>query len=231
MATRERIALVEDDPPISHQFKGYLEQAGYEVVQYFERDAARAGIPAGSFALVVLDIELNFEQNAGLGIIHSLATQGCDVPILVVSHLDAKTYKDITSQLGVWDYLEKSDTGANELVSACRRLIDEVALESQEAPASIRHGALVIDRLNPRNVFWKDRRLHLPLTAWKLLNHLVAHAGQAVRREELYKLMNYGREQALRVHIRTLRADFEAVDPSFDSIQAISGVGYRWKNE
>lgn len=55
-----KIAVIEDDLPMSNQLKGWIESArpGIQVDQWFNRDDAEAAVAREDYDAVVLDIEL-----------------------------------------------------------------------------------------------------------------------------------------------------------------------------
>ncbi|MCB5531867.1 response regulator, partial [Erysipelatoclostridium ramosum] len=82
-----RIAVIEDDPTTSEQIAGWIRNARPElnVDQWFDRDAAEAALLRERYDLVVLDIELGRERNAGVALINEINKQGLGTPVLVVS--------------------------------------------------------------------------------------------------------------------------------------------------
>ena len=80
-----RVAVIEDDVPTSTQLRGWIEAArpGTLVDQWFNRDEAIAALDRERYDLVVLDIELGRERNAGVAVINEINKRGT-TPVLVV---------------------------------------------------------------------------------------------------------------------------------------------------
>ena len=104
-----RVAVIEDDPPTSHQLRGWIEAArpGIRVDQWFSRDEAEAAIARERYDLVVLDIELGRERNAGVAIINAINKQRGGTPVLVVSAMPAAIYRSIMKALDAWTTCRK----------------------------------------------------------------------------------------------------------------------------
>ena len=92
-----KIAVIEDDLPMSNQLKGWIEAAkpGIHVDQWFNRDDAEAAIAREDYDAVVLDIELGRERHAGVAIINAINKRGAGTPVLVVSAMPAAIYRSI----------------------------------------------------------------------------------------------------------------------------------------
>ena len=65
-----KIAVIEDDAPTSNQLAGWIRAArpGIEIHQWYSRDDAEAALLRETYDVVVLDIELGRERNAGVAL-------------------------------------------------------------------------------------------------------------------------------------------------------------------
>ena len=99
-----KVAVIEDDVPTSNQLRGWIESArpGIVVEQWFTRDEAEAAIAREQYDVIVLDIELGRERNAGVAIINAINKAGT-TPVLVVSAMPAAIYRSIMTALDAWD--------------------------------------------------------------------------------------------------------------------------------
>lgn len=228
-----RIAVIEDDPTTSAQLAGWIRAARPElsVDQHFYRDAAEAALRRERYDLVVLDIELGRERNAGVALINEINKQGLGTPVLVVSAMPAAIYRSIMKALDAWDYLQKTTFDEAEFVET---FLDILRTARQRGPASKpaakqADASLQLDPLKQRTPMWRGQRINLPLTAQRILATLHARTGEVVSYEELFDVVKSGRNRDnVRKHVATIRDAFRDVDASFDGIENIPMRGFRW---
>lgn len=220
------IALIEDEPPLSQQYSGVLEAAGYKVTPFLTREEAEAGLESATFDAWVLDLNLNNVPTAGIGLIGWAKEKGIKVPILVVSGLDPDPHGHISRELGVWDFVSKP-VDDRTLVFKVQQLLNACTLPAPQLPSVPN---LALDPLNPGSIKWKSNNVNIPITAWKILIKLVRTPNMPVTYEELFECVDTGITKAnLRQHINTLRNQFEGFDPDFAHIKVKTGIGYTWK--
>jgi DNA-binding response OmpR family regulator len=228
-----RIAIVEDDPPTSQTFATWLKEYddSFEIEQLGSRLAAEAAIAQRAFDLVVLDIRLGSDSNAGVGLIHDLGKrQSC--PVIVVSGMPADIYRGIMYQLEAWDYLTKpADQAA--LIAVVRNALKE---KPAPPPAGADAGeaelpaGLELNPLERKHPLWRGQRLVLPMTAQRILYQIARSNGRPVSFNELIKVMPYaGTQGAVKTHVSTIRTAFKAVDPGFNKIINVPLLGYLWQ--
>jgi len=80
---------------------------------------------------------------------------------------------------------------------------------------------------------WKGHNIILTLTEFRLLEALAAGMDLAVPRD-LLKSAAYGNDphvddRTIDSHMKRLRKKFRAVDETFDRIETLYGVGYRFR--
>jgi DNA-binding response OmpR family regulator len=224
-----KIAVIEDDLPMSNQLKGWIESAkpGIQVDQWFNRDDAEAAIAREDYDAVVLDIELGRERHAGVAIINAINKQRA-TPVLVVSAMPAAIYRSIMKALDAWDYLQKTtfeeadfvDTFLDILRSAKTKPVATLVIGSDE---------LQLDPLRQNTALWRGQRVNLPLTAQRILAALHAHRGEVVSYDDLYKVVKSGRNRDnIRKHVSTIRDAFKEIDDQFDGIENVPMRGFRW---
>lgn len=228
-----RIAIVEDDPPTSQTFATWLKEydASFEIEQFASRAAAEAAVAQRAFDLVVLDIRLGNDSNAGVGLIHDLGKrQNC--PVIVVSGMPADIYRGIMYQLEAWDYLTKpADQAA--LIAVVRNALKEKPAPPAAGAVAGESGlpaGLALNPLERKHPIWRGQRLVLPLTAQRILYQIARSNGRPVSFTELIKVMPYaGTQGAVKTHVSTIRSAFKAVDPGFNKIINVPLVGYLWQ--
>lgn len=228
-----RIAIIEDDSPTRQTFAGWLTEydGSFEIEQLGSRAAAEAAIAQRHFDLVVLDIRLGSDSNAGVGLIHDLGKrQSC--PVIVVSGMPADIYRGIMYQLEAWDYLTKPADQAALIAVVRNALKDKPPVSPAGSAAAIPelpHG-LDLNPLEKKHPLWHGQRLILPMTAQRILFQLARCSGRPVSFADLIKVMPYaGTQGAVKTHVSTIRTAFRAIDPAFNKIINVPLVGYLWQ--
>ena len=226
-----RIAVIEDDPTTSEQLAGWIRTARPELTvdQWFDRDSAEAALLRERYDLVVLDIELGRERNAGVALINEINKQGLGTPVLVVSAMPAAIYRSIMKALDAWDYLQKTTFDEAEFVETFLDILRTARPAAKAAGKPAADASLQLDPLKQRTPMWRGQRINLPLTAQRILATLHARAGEVVSYEDLFDVVKSGRNRDnVRKHVATIRDAFRDVDPSFDGIENIPMRGFRW---
>ncbi|MCI0445623.1 winged helix-turn-helix domain-containing protein, partial [bacterium] len=105
-------------------------------------------------------------------------------------------------------------------------------LDALRAPvnqnARLLHGDLMIDT-NRLLVEWKGKKIDLTLTEFWIVHSLAHIPGYVKNREQLMGEANiFVDEGTVTSHIKRIRKKFKAIDPVFDCIETMYGMGYRW---
>ena len=105
-----KIALIEDDQPTSAQLAAWIRTArpDIQIDCWFNRDDAEAALQRERYDVVLLDIELGHERNAGVALINTINKLRPGTPVLVISAMPAAIYRSIMKALDAWDYLQKT---------------------------------------------------------------------------------------------------------------------------
>ena len=228
--TMTKIAVIEDDLPMSNQLKGWIELAkpGIEVDQWFNRDDAEAAIAREDYDAVVLDIELGRERHAGVAIINAINKQRA-TPVLVVSAMPAAIYRSIMKALDAWDYLQKTTFEEADFVDTFLDILRSAKAKPAVAAPVISNAELQLDPLRQNTALWRGQRVNLPLTAQRILAALHARRGEVVSYDDLYKVVKSGRNRDnIRKHVSTIRDAFKELDSQFDGIENVPMRGFRW---
>jgi DNA-binding response OmpR family regulator len=226
------IAIVEDDLDASEQFRKALLRDGHTVTTFATRSKAEQGLAKGSFDAVLLDLMMNGDASAGIGLIAMLGRSKQPPPVLVISSLDPSIYRPNCLELGVWDFLPKP-IEERTLQIKVQRLLDEKQLA---ATTSEHHtvGSLSWETGMVGKLTWQGKQVGLPRISYRIVLKLVRNAGKIQPHQELYKLFDTPlrsdtpqARQNLRAHIKTLRDAFRDADPGFTCVQTVEG-GYCW---
>lgn len=238
--TSLHIAIIEDDKDTSDLFASWLRELEtseqtVRLDQLFTRDEAESRLRANSYDLICLDIQLQHERNAGIGLIGLIRAvhQARHGPVVVISGAPAETYRPIMSELLAWDYLTKPLS--HETKGAFLDTISK-ALRKKQMPGAAEQGTemsegLEIDPLNQTSARYMGKRINLPLTGQRIAKMLADRQGQLVSYAELYAMIPTGHNTAnIRAHIQVIRNALRDVDPQFDAIRSVPMAGYMWQS-
>ena len=229
----KRIAIVEDDPDQRANYADAITKKGYEVVTYGSRQEARESMEEQLPDLVVLDIILGEEVDAGFQLCRELLSRSPSLPVIFLTERINEIDKISGLRLGAWDYLPKpiSLEYLAERISSLLR-INEVRAENpeQESSSTARHiGRLTLDQ-DALLVSWRGHRIDLSGTEFRMLANLVRAPGHAVSYKTLMNatMQSLVTNNTINTHMRNIRKKFERVDPNFACIKSEYGFGYRW---
>ncbi len=220
------VLVVDDEPQVLHALRRALESEGDRVLSAATGTEAVDVAATSAPDLVVLDLRL--PDIDGVEVVRRLRGW-LDVPILILSG-DSDTERKVEAlDSGADDYLAKP-FGFAELTARLRALRRRTVRE--EADQRLRFGPLAVDL--PRGSAELDGTLlRLTPTEWQLLEGMVTHPGKLLTHRWLLARVwgeQHGDEsrQALRTHIRSLRAKIgdDAGTPRY--LRTESGAGYRW---
>jgi len=223
------IAIVEDETAIRHNYAEAMNKQGYQVQAYANRAEAEAGFAQQLPDLVLLDIGLEDEIDAGFELCRQLRTLSATLPIIFLSARDSDLDTISGLRLGADDYLTKDISIVNlcARVAAFFRRID--AMQKPQSPeAEIRRGDLLLD-MNRYSVSWQGKPLELSLTEFWLVHNLASHPGHVKSREQLMQAAHVVVDDAtITSHIKRIRKKFSQIDNTFEGIDSVYGMGYRW---
>lgn len=224
-----RIAIVEDEPAIRDNLRDALARHGLEVQGFADRQAAQSALAARLPDMAIIDVGLGDEPDGGFELCRWLRERAPLLPILMLSARDSEI--DIVSglRLGADDYLTKNVSLPHLLarVTALFRRIDAQA-RPQGATEQLVRGALRLDV--PRfEASWRDRPIELTVTEFWMLHALARHPGHVKDRDALMREASLVvDDQTVTSYVKRIRRKFEAIDASFDAIETVYGLGYRF---
>ncbi len=222
-----KIAVIEDVKEVNDSLAGYCKQLGESVIvdQFLDRESAEEAISKTNYSLIVLDIELAPDRNAGFGIVR-INSQKFNSPVIVVSGLDHLTYKSIMLELDVWDYLVKPVTEPREFIDSALRVLHRTSKTKQESSDAI---ADFYINQETGKAYYKNKPLNIPHTAKMILQKIYNAQGAVVAYEDMYCFVKTGRSpQGLQQHFRTMRLALQEVDAD-GHIEVVRMKGARWQ--
>jgi two-component system OmpR family response regulator len=230
MSTAKLVAVVEDEGAIRDNYLAGLRRHGYRVVGYGSRKEALAGF-AGRFPdLVIIDVSLGPEIEGGFDLCRELRSQSTQLPIIFLTARESELDAVSGLRLGADDYLTKR-TSIEHLLARVAALFRRVeALRAGDAAGErLEQGSLTLDR-DRMSVRWKGTPVPLTVTEFWVVHALAQHPGHVRSREQLMAAANVVLDDGtVTSQIKRIRAKFVGLDPQFDAIQTVYGMGYRWQ--
>jgi len=228
------IALVDDDRDILDLITMMLESEGYHVVSYTDGAAALRDFRTSSPDLAILDIKM--PRMGGVELLRRLR-EWSDMPVILLTSIADEIDELVGLRLGADDYVRKpfSQRVLVERVAAVlrRSALRHARGESGAGTKTLQRGRL---RLDPerRTCTWKGERVTLTATEFLLLEALASRPGVVKTRDALMDAAYSDEividERTIDSHIKRLRRKLKAVDETFDKIETLYGVGYRFKD-
>lgn len=225
----KRIALVEDDDTIRQNYSDSLKRSGYEVDAHATRDAASAAFRLRLPDLAILDIGLGDEIDGGFTLCRELRALSASVPIIFLSARDSDFDVVAGLRLGADDYVTK-DVSLPHLLARIAALFRrcEAVRQPTRAEDVLRRGDLVVD-INQLSVTWKGTEVGLTVTEFWMIHALVKFPGHVKNRDQLMREAELTvDDNTITSHLKRIRKKFLAADASFDEIETVYGMGYRW---
>ena len=223
-----RILLIEDDPETSRFIRKGLEEAGH--VLDHAGDGKQGLLLALDAEHDVLVVDRMLPGLDGLSIVRSLRAAGRDTPVLVLSALGEVDDRVEGLRAGGDDYLVKPFALA-ELSARLEALVRRRSGGSDRGAAPVTRlivADLAMDLL-ARTVKRAGRAIELKPREFRLLEHLMRHAGQVVTRTMLLEAVwDYHfdpQTNIIDVHVSRLRRKIDR-DRGPPLIHTVRGAGY-----
>ena len=228
----KRIAIVEDEAAIRDNYTAAFEREGYTVEAFAARQPALDAFASRLPDLVVIDVNLEDDIEGGFELCRELRSRAEDLPIIFLTARDSEFDAVSGLRLGADDYLTK-DISLPHLMARVAALFRRIeAMQKPEAADSrLRRGELVIDT-ERMTVHWKDEPVGLTLTEFWLVHAMARYPGHVKNRQQLMDAAQAVLDDnTITSHIKRIRRKFMAVDDSFNAIETVYGMGYRWLAE
>ena len=228
------VAIVDDEANIRETVAFALKREGYDVAMFPDGAEAWTAFDETLPDVIVLDILM--PRMDGLELCRKIRSISETVPIIFLTSRDDEVDRVLGLELGADDYLGKPFS-TRELIARVRVLLRRSARRA--TPARDDETVLTVGslELDPQRfiVRWKGHPIDLTVTEFLMLQALVRHPGHVKTRQQLtrdgYPHDNYVSERTIDSHVKRIRKKFEAVDPEFDRIDTVYGMGYRFQPE
>lgn len=226
------VAVVDDEEGLRQTVSVALRREGLAVDTYADGRAAWERFQTALPDVIVLDIMMPHMD--GLELCRKVRSVSEVVPIIFLTSRDEQFDRILGLELGADDYLCKPFS-MRELVARVRVLLRRLALIRRGSPAEaadiLRAGGLELDTAR-YTVRLNGQPVALTVTEFLMLKALVQRPGHVKTREQLmhegYPHDAFVSERTIDTHIKRLRKKLTAVDPDFDRIETVYGLGYRF---
>ena len=231
-------ALVDDDRTILTSVSIALQQEGFVTRVYADPQVALKAIGDNPPDLGVFDIKMPGMD--GMELLRRVR-ETSSVPVIFLTSKDDELDEALGLALGADDYITKPFS-QRLLIARIRAILRRQELERGEAatdpgeaePAVIERGRLVMDPARHK-ISWDDRPVSLTVTEFLILETLAQRPGVVKTRNQLLDIAYsddvYVDDRTIDSHIKRIRRKFRAVDPAFNSIDTLYGVGYRFDEQ
>ena len=221
----KKILIVEDERKLVRVLRGYLEQAGFDVVDAFDGKQALAVFRREKPNLVILD--LNLPELDGLDVARVIRKDS-NVPIIMLTARIEEADRLIGLELGADDYVTKPFS-PREVVARVRTVLRRV--EGETASVEIlRADAIELD-VTKHIVTVQGEPVELTPTEFDLLKVLMQNPGRAFTRIQLLDQVQgetyEGYERTVDAHIKNLRRKIGDDTKQPHIILTVFGVGYK----
>ena len=236
------IALVDDDRNILTSVSIALHAEGFVTRVYSDGAAALKAFADNPPDLGVFDIKM--PQMDGMELLRRVREIGGPVgvmPVIFLTSKDDELDEALGLAMGADDYIAKPFS-QRLLIARIRAILRRRDLERGRANAAepgpeeelIDRGRLTMDPARHK-VRWGGKDVTLTVTEFLILEALAQRPGVVKSRNQLldiaYQDDVYVDDRTIDSHIKRVRRKFRAVDPDFDAIENLYGVGYRFGEE
>ncbi|MDP3659254.1 response regulator transcription factor [Phenylobacterium sp.] len=230
-----KITLVDDDENIVTSVGLALESHGHTVKSYYDGAAGLAALENDPPDLAILDVKM--PRMDGMEVLRRLR-RTTDLPVIILTSKDEEIDEILGFNLGADDYIHKPFS-QRLLIERVKALLRRAGADGEEpapiagdATRAIKRGKLTLDPAR-HDCLWDGRPVKLTVTEFLLLQSLAQRPGFVKSRDNLmdaaYEDQVYVDDRTIDSHIKRMRKKFRDVDPEFDAIETLYGVGYRYR--
>lgn len=229
------IALVDDDRNILTSVSIALQQEGFVTRVYSDPALALKAISDNPPDLGVFDIKMPAID--GMELLRRVR-EFSSMPVIFLTSKDDELDEALGLAMGADDYIAKPFS-QRLLIARIRAILRRQELERGEAevaaaepePPALERGRLTMDSARHK-VRWDSKDVSLTVTEFLILEALAQRPGVVKNRNQLldvaYNDDVFVDDRTIDSHIKRIRRKFRAVDPDFDAIETLYGVGYRF---
>jgi two-component system alkaline phosphatase synthesis response regulator PhoP len=223
-----KILLVEDEEGLITTLTDRLRSEDFDVKSATDGETGLTFALAESFDLIILDVML--PKKNGLDVCRDLRQKNITTPILMLTAKGETIDKVLGLKLGADDYLTKPFE-VLELLARIEALLRRSPNTNQKLSETFSFGTVSID-FRRVTVKKENKKIELSALEFKLLQYLIEHRGEVLKRDELLdEVWGYNAMPSTRtvdVHIAWLRQKLEENPHYPNFIQTVHGLGYKF---
>jgi DNA-binding response OmpR family regulator len=235
-----RVLIIDDDEALSRVLAAALGEEGFAVTTAPNGVAGLRSFETHGADLLILDVLM--PEMDGLEVCRRVRRKS-SLPIVLLSSRGEEVDRVTGLETGADDYVTKPFS-TRELVARIRalerRLADAAPAARPPGPPPSALGSDVVEagplRLDPSRfeARWRDQPVALTRSEFQILGALARHPGVVLARERLLDIARGDEtvvtDRTVDTFIKRLRKKIRAVDPAFDGIETVFGVGYRYRD-
>lgn len=224
----ELILIVDDEKNITKSLSLLLKNEGYEIVTYNNSTDALEYYKKTIPDLAILDIKM--PEMSGIELINKMKMINPEISVIFLTSKNEEQDEIEGLSLGADDYITKPFS-QKILISRIKTI-----LRRKKKPKTdnniVKIGELTINN-DDYSCFWNNQKINLSITEFLILKNLVENAEKIKTREQLidfaYGQNIYVEERTIDSHIKRIRKKIKKIDDTFNNIEAIYGLGYKYK--
>ncbi|MCE5318536.1 MAG: response regulator transcription factor [Parachlamydia sp.] len=226
---KPKLLLIEDEEDIAALIKLQAEMAGYRLVVEVDGLNGLRAIEKEKPDLIILDLML--PGLSGLDVCRKIKTNPDlkDIPVIMISAKSEELDVVLGLELGADDYVTKPFS-PKILFSRVRAVLRR-GKEPEKAPKTLAFGQFTLE-VDRYQISKMGKYIPLTLSEFGILKRLVMNPGKVLTRNQLLDdIQNsdaFVVDRNIDVHIASLR---KKLGPSFEWIDTVRGVGYRFKED
>lgn len=232
-----KIALVDDDQNILTSVSIALEAEDFKVYIYNNGVEALEGLKKNPVDLAVLDIKM--PKMDGIETLRHIRSEQT-LPVIFLTSKDDEADEIFGLRMGADDYITKPFS-QKLLIARIRSIIRREEIRRGEDVATTLEEDDGDDIIEQKNLYldsrrhlcrWKGNNIQLTVTEFLLIKALARRPGLVKSRDQLmdaaYNDTVYVDDRTVDTHVKRLRQKFKKFDPSFEAIETLYGIGYRF---
>ena len=219
-----RLLIAEDEVDLAEALTVFFEKKQFSVDAVNDGFSAYDYASMGEYDGIILDVMM--PKMNGIEVLQKLRADGIKTPVMMLTAKGQKDDRITGFNAGADDYLVKPFS-FKELQARIQAMLRRVG---HAEPGGLRCGDLSLDAASHR-AMRDGQPIELTLREYRLLECLMRHAGTAVSRGDLLRMVWEKEPDAHNTNVVDVYVNYlrQKVDKAFERklIHTVTGVGYR----